>query len=316
MSTANPSQLRHSQSARISLRTTISAPDVMVMRGTRSADRPPGHDKFVGLVTLQREYVVRSYVTEPRVRAVGRLSTGLASLATDAISYAIGRNHILSGISIHVDQNEVVGLLGRDGAGKTCMFQLLAGLVAPNSGKIILDGQDITARMPDARVRLGLSYLAEEPSIFRDLSVEENIQLALTFAQLDTDARTPRLEELIRIFQLQGVRTQSATSLSGGERRRCEVARAMATNPAILLLDEPFRGLDPMSVGEVSRTIASLREQGTGILISDYDLHDLIELIDRAYVLHEGEVIFSGTAAELMADPGVRHLYLGESFSL
>lgn len=255
-------------------------------------------------------------MTGSLVRAVGRASTGLASLAADSICYGIGRNQILSGISIHVDQNEVVGLLGRDGAGKTCMFQLLAGLVAPSSGKIILDGQDITATVPDVRVFLGLSYLAEEPSAFRDLSVEENIQLALTFTEPDADVRTPRLEELIRIFQLQGVRRQSATSLSGGERRRCEVARAMATNPAILLLDEPFRGLDPMSVREVSRTVASLRGQGIGVLISDYDLHDLIELIDRAYVLHKGEVIFNGTAAELMADPGVRHLYLGESFSL
>lgn len=263
-----------------------------------------------------REFVVRNYAEQSRVWAVGTASTGAASLATDAISYAIGRNQILSGVSIHVDQNEVVGLLGRDGAGKTCLFQLLAGLTTPNSGTITLDGQDIAGLMPDARVRLGLSYLAEEPSIFRELSVEENIQLPLTFLEPDAGARPARLEELLRVFQLCNVRGQSATSLSGGERRRCEVARAMATRPAILLLDEPFRGLDPMSVTEVSRIVASLRAQKVGVLISDYDLHDLIELIDRAYVLHKGEVIFEGTAAELMADPGVRHLYLGENFSL
>lgn len=255
-------------------------------------------------------------MTGPRVWPVGQAGIGLASLATDAICYAIGRTQILSDISIHVDQDEVVGLLGRDGAGKTCLFQLLAGMAAPDSGIITLDGQDITARVPDFRVHLGLSYLAEEPSIFRDLSVEENIRLALTFSEPDEDAQTARLEELLQIFQLRSVRGQAATSLSGGERRRCEVARAMASRPAILLLDEPFRGLDPMSVREVSRTIASLREQRIGVLVSDYDLHDLIELIDRAYVLHEGRVIFDGTAAELMTDPGVRHLYLGEGFSL
>lgn len=253
---------------------------------------------------------------ESRIWVAEKASTGLASLATEAICFAIGRNRILSDISIHVDQNEVVGLLGRDGAGKTSLFQLLAGFVAPNSGRIILDGQDITARVADDRVRHGLSYLSEEPSIFRELSVEENIQLALGFSEPDADARIARLEELLRIFQLQRIRGQLATSLSGGERRRCEVARAMATHPAILMLDEPFRGLDPMSVKEVARTVTSLREQKIGVLISDYDLRDLIELIDRAYVLHEGTVIFSGTAAELMTDPVVRHLYLGESFSL
>jgi lipopolysaccharide export system ATP-binding protein len=240
----------------------------------------------------------------------------LVRLATEKICYAIGRNQILSNISIHVDQDEVVGLLGRDGAGKTSLFQLLAGFVAPNSGRVILGGQDITTRVANERVNQGLSYLPEEPSIFRELSVEENIELALSFSESDADVRIARLEQLLQEYQLNRVRGQSATSLSGGERRRCEVARAMATHPVILMLDEPFRGLDPMSVSEVVRTVTSLRERTIGVLISDYDLHDLIELIDRAYVLHEGSVIFDGTAAELITDPVVRHLYLGESFSL
>lgn len=253
---------------------------------------------------------------ESQISTVERASTGLTSLVTEAISLAVGKVQILSDISVHVDQNEVVGLLGRDGAGKTSLFQLLAGLVAPDSGRIILDGQDITAQVADDRVHHGLSYLPEEPSVFRELSVEENIELALSFSEPDPDARSTRLEELLEAFQLQRVRGQWAESVSGGERRRCEVARAMATHPAIMMLDEPFRGLDPMSVREVTRTVASLKEQKIGVLISDYDLHDLFGLIDRAYVLHEGGVIFSGTATELMSDPVVRHLYLGKSFSL
>jgi lipopolysaccharide export system ATP-binding protein len=253
---------------------------------------------------------------ESRISTAEGGCTGLASLVTEAISLAVGKNQILSDISVHVDQDEVVGLLGRDGAGKTSLFQLLAGLVAPDSGRIILDGQDVTEKVADDRVRHGLSYLPEEPSIFRELSVEENIELALSFSEPDPDARSTRLEELLEAFQLQRVRGQWAASVSGGERRRCEVARAMATHPAIMMLDEPFRGLDPMSVREVTRTVASLKEQKIGVLISDYDLHDLFGLIDRAYVLHEGGVIFSGTATELMSDPVVRHLYLGKSFSL
>lgn len=253
---------------------------------------------------------------ETRLWATERSSIGFVSLATEAICLTVGQTQILSNITIHVDQNEVVGLLGRDGAGKTSLFQLLAGLVAPDSGRILLDGHDITARVADNRVREGLSYLPEEPSIFQELTVEENLQLALGFSESYSAVRSARLEELLELFQLRRISGQLATSLSGGERRRCEVARAMATHPAILMLDEPFRGLDPMSVSDVARTVTSLREQKIGVLISDYDLHDLIELIDRAYVLHEGSVIFDGTAAELMTDPAVRHLYLGESFSL
>jgi lipopolysaccharide export system ATP-binding protein len=240
----------------------------------------------------------------------------LGHLATESLDLAVGRHQILSNISVQVRTNEIVGLLGRDGSGKTCLFELLAGLVSPSSGTILFDGADITGWNEDERARHGLAYLPEEPSIFRNLTVAENIQLALDIVEPVVEARSIRLERLLEAFQLLDVRDQLATSLSGGERRRCEVARALAAQPTILMLDEPFRGLDPMSVVEVAKAINGLKDEGVGLLVSDYDLHDLIDLIDRAYVLHEGQVIFSGTSSELLADCGVRHSYLGESFAL
>jgi lipopolysaccharide export system ATP-binding protein len=244
----------------------------------------------------------------------GRLCIG--RLVAESLCYSAGRNQILSDVTVEVANDEIVGLLGRDGAGKTSLFQLLAGLLAPDSGRILLNGTDVTARTEEERARLGLCYLPEEPSIFRDLTAEENVQLALDVLEPNVRARPSRLEQLLGSFQLLHVRNQPATSLSGGERRRCEVARSMAAHPAILMLDEPFRGLDPMSVREVARSVAALGERQVGVLISDYDLHDLIGLIDRAYVLHEGRIIFSGSSQELLADEAVRHLYLGESFTL
>jgi lipopolysaccharide export system ATP-binding protein len=242
--------------------------------------------------------------------------TEFGSLVAESVSFAIGKQPILSDISVQLAGNEIVGLLGRDGSGKTCLFELLAGLVAPSSGQIILNGVDATGWTVERRARHGLEYLPEEPSIFRELTVEQNIEVALSVSRRDSAARSAGLEKLLDDFQLKRVRAQSANSLSGGERRRCEVARALAAHPAILMLDEPFRGLDPMSVSGVTRAVASLRESGVGVLISDYDLHDLIGLIDRAYLLHEGRIIFSGTAEELMDDPAVRRCYLGESFAL
>lgn len=237
-------------------------------------------------------------------------------LVVDSLSYTIGHDEILADVSVEVSENEIVALLGRDGAGKTSLFQLLAGLVAPDSGRILLDGVDVSEETADERARLGLCYLPEEPSVFRELSVEQNIQLALDILEPGLEARAQRLEQLLNNFQLLHVRHQPADSLSGGERRRCEVARSMAAHPSVLMLDEPFRGLDPMSVREVARALGALRNDRVGVLVSDYDLHDLIELIDRAYVLHGGRIIFSGSAEELLADPAVRHLYLGESFTL
>lgn len=251
-----------------------------------------------------------------RILSAKLANASFGHLSAEAVSFAVGRHQIVSDVSVQVASNEVVGLLGRDGTGKTSLFELLAGLVSPSAGRIFLNGADMTCSNADSRARQGIAYLPEEPSIFRELTVEENIRLALDICGLDERAQYLELETLLQTFKLQQVRSQLATSLSGGERRRCEVARALASRPSILMLDEPFRGLDPMSVTEVVGAVVSLRGKGIGVLISDYDLHDLIDLIDRAYVLHEGKVIFSGSASELLADPGVRHLYLGETFAL
>lgn len=237
-------------------------------------------------------------------------------LVADGINYSAGGVQILSNVSLQVANNETVGLLGRDGAGKTSLFELLAGLAAPDSGQILFNDADVTEANAEERARLGLGYLPEEPSIFHGLSAEENIQMALDELEPDPAVRKTRLERLLTSFNLGYVRQQIADSLSGGERRRCEVARTMAAHPAILMLDEPFRGLDPMSVHEVADSILALKKQTVGVLISDYDLHDLIGLIDRAYVLHQGTIIFDGSTDELMADTSVRHLYLGEGFAL
>lgn len=249
------------------------------------------------------------------VHAVARDRT-FGHLEACSLSWHPAKQSILSDVSISVASDEVVGLFGRDGAGKTSLFELLAGFDAASSGVIRFNGVDITATSANERALLGLSYLPEEPSIFKGLTVEQNIQLALEFSSSADNAYSTRLEELLCTFQLDRVRQQSATSLSGGERRRCEIARAMATNPRIFILDEPFRGLDPMSIREVAQSIATLKRNGVGVIVSDYNLRDIIGLIDRAYVLHEGQMIFSGPPDQMLSDPKVRHLYLGEQFAL
>jgi lipopolysaccharide export system ATP-binding protein len=255
-------------------------------------------------------------VKESWIQMADAARADIGRLAAESLSFAIGSRWILSDVSVRVAHGEIVGLLGPDGSGKTCLFELLAGLVRPSSGAIFLNGMNVTGCAADKRARQGLSYLPEEPSLFRELTVEDNIQVALNVSELDAAARSIRRERLLQSFKLQSVRKQTATSLSGGERRRCEVARALASHAAILLLDEPFRGLDPMSIADVANAVVSLRESDIGVLISDYDLHDLVKLVDRAYVLHEGCVIFSGTVSELLDSPAVRHLYLGDSFVL
>jgi lipopolysaccharide export system ATP-binding protein len=237
-------------------------------------------------------------------------------LCAEDLCVSIDGRPVLSNLSLQVEQGEAVGLLGRDGAGKTSCFQALAGLMRVDSGRIMLNGADLTQMPADRRARLGLSYLPEEVCIFRGLTAAENIEIALETRGLGAAEQSRELERLLTSFGLECLRDQRATTLSGGERRRCEVARAMATRPLILMLDEPFRGLDPMSVREVREVVSQLKREEVGVLISDYDLHDMLELIDRAYVIHDGRAIFSGTPAALLDDPEVRHLYLGESFSL
>lgn len=218
----------------------------------------------------------------------------------------------LDGLSLHVGHGEIVGLFGRDGAGKTVCFEAIMGLIAIDAGQIILDGRDITHLTVDRRGPLGLAYLQQEPSIFRGMTTAQNISAALEHTESDEQARGARLEELLDEFSIDYVRDVPSQRLSGGERRRCEVARAMAAAPSIMLLDEPFAGIDPMSVTSIKSTICQLRDMDVGILMADQNVHEAIQIIDRAYVIHLGKLIFEGTPDAMQADHEVRRLYLGE----
>ena len=238
------------------------------------------------------------------------------NLCIENLSVSIDGRAVLTNVSIEVAQSEVVALLGRDGAGKTICFQTLAGLVAVDTGRIALNGTDLTRLTADRRALLGLTYLPEDVCIFRNLTVAENIQIALNVRHMTEPERDAELDRILSTFSLTALREQPAMTLSGGERRRCEVARAMATDPIFLMLDEPFRGLDPGSIEEIKQVIRMLRLQNVGVLLTDYDLRDVFEIADRAYVIHEGEVVFQGTPAELTIDPRSRHLFLGDGFSI
>lgn len=232
------------------------------------------------------------------------------------LSVEAGGHRVLSDLSLTVRRGEIVGLLGRDGAGKTSCFEAMAGLVPVLGGQVRLNGVDITDWSVDRRARLGLAYLPEEPSVFRGLTVEENIAAVLEGREMSTVDRSAALEQLLTDFDLAQIRSQVASTISGGERRRCEVARAMALKPLVLLLDEPFRGLDPTSIDSVKQLMVQLKSCAVGVLASDYDLHDLLILTDRVYLLHGGRVAFSGTATQLLADAHAHRIFLGEGFSL
>ncbi|WP_205481540.1 LPS export ABC transporter ATP-binding protein [Sphingomonas arenae] len=244
-----------------------------------------------------------------------RAEAPAASLEVQDLSLTIEGRAVLRDLSLRVERGEVVALLGRDGAGKTLCFQAIAGLAPHNAGRMRLGQWDVTEWPADERARKGLSYLPEEDCIFHGLTVAENIALALELNEGEAE-RSADLERLLAAFRLSALRDQPASTLSGGERRRCEVARAMAACPAILMLDEPFRGLDPLAVAEIRRLLLQLKGEGVGVLVSDYDLHDLYDVMDRAYVLHEGTLVFSGNRDALLSDPEVRRLYLGETFKL
>jgi lipopolysaccharide export system ATP-binding protein len=215
-----------------------------------------------------------------------------------------------------VHRGEVVGLLGPNGAGKTTCFYSVMGLVKPDSGRIVLDGQDITDLPMYRRAILGLGYLPQETSIFRGLTVEQNIIAVLEVSEPDRQARSERLERLLDEFGLTGLRESPAMALSGGERRRCEIARALAADPSIMLLDEPFAGIDPISISDIRDLVKELKQRGIGVLITDHNVRETLDIVDRACIIYDGQVLFAGTPDALVADPEVRRLYLGESFAL
>jgi lipopolysaccharide export system ATP-binding protein len=249
-------------------------------------------------------------------RSLAESQQSVVGLEVRSIAKAYDRRAVLHDVSLNVHGGEVVGLLGPNGAGKTTCFYSVMGLVKPDSGRILLDGQDITELPMYRRAILGLGYLPQETSIFRGLTVEENILAVLEVAEPDGRARAERLERLLGEFGLTGLRDAPALALSGGERRRCEIARALAADPSIMLLDEPFAGIDPISISDIRELVRELKKRGIGVLITDHNVRETLDIVDRACIIYDGQVLFAGTPDALVADPEVRRLYLGESFAL
>lgn len=235
-------------------------------------------------------------------------------LVVASLTKRYGKTLALDDLSLHVGHGEVVGLFGRDGAGKTTCFEAIMGLVGIDSGQVILDGRDITRLTIDRRAPLGLGYLKQESSIFGGMTTAENIAAALEHSERDKAVRSRRLEDLLERFSIEYVRDTPSPRLSGGERRRCEVARSMASSPNIMLLDEPFAGIDPLSVNSIKDTIRTLKKLGVGVLMADQNVRETIGIVDRAYVIHFGRLIFDGSPQHMMHDADVRRFYLGEDF--
>jgi lipopolysaccharide export system ATP-binding protein len=223
---------------------------------------------------------------------------------------------VVKRVSIEVEQGEIVGLLGPNGAGKTTTFYMIVGLISPNDGKIFIDDRDITKEPVYRRARLGIGYLSQEASVFRKLSVEDNLMAVLEMSDLTGEEQRARLEELLQEFGLQKIRKSLGIQLSGGERRRTEIARALALSPKFILLDEPFAGVDPIAVEDIQHIVSRLKDKNIGILITDHNVHETLSITDRAYLLFEGNILKSGTSYELAQDEQVRRVYLGKNFEL
>jgi lipopolysaccharide export system ATP-binding protein len=237
-------------------------------------------------------------------------------LRVEGLEKSYRKRVIIRGVSMSLDRGEVVGLMGPNGSGKTTTFYAIAGLITPEAGSVEIDGQEATFLPMYRRAKLGIGYLPQEMSIFRGLNVEENIMAILEIVERDKEVRRARLEELLAEFSIERLRKSSALSLSGGERRRVEIARCLAAKPKYLLLDEPFAGVDPIAVGDIRALVADLKNRGIGVLITDHNVRETLGIVDRAYILHDGQVLMSGTTEEVVANENVRRVYLGEGFSL
>lgn len=237
-------------------------------------------------------------------------------LYTENIAKSYKARKVVKGVSVSVSQGEIVGLLGPNGAGKTTSFYMIVGLVNPDEGNVFLDDKDITGYPMYRRSQLGVGYLPQEVSVFRKLTVEDNIMAILEMTKLSKEERHDKLEKLLNEFGLQHVRKNMGGSLSGGEKRRTEIARALATDPKFVLLDEPFAGVDPIAVEDIQSIVADLKNRNIGILITDHNVQETLSITDRAYLLFEGSILKSGTAEELAADEQVRKVYLGQNFEL
>ncbi|MDO8587489.1 MAG: LPS export ABC transporter ATP-binding protein [Armatimonadota bacterium] len=226
-----------------------------------------------------------------------------------------GRN-VVDGISLEISKGEIVGLLGPNGAGKTTTFYMIVGLVKPDGGRVLLDGKDISGLPMYRRARMGIGYLPQEPSVFRKLTVAENILLVLEMMGMGGRERNKRLEALLKELNIESIRNQKGQILSGGERRRTEIARALATEPHFILLDEPFTGVDPIAIGDIQDIIAQLKTKGIGIIITDHNVRETLAITDRAYIISDGQIRTSGSSADLPNDPVAKQFYLGDRFSM
>ncbi len=245
-----------------------------------------------------------------------RLVAEQTGLVVVQVGKSFRRRPVVRSVSLQLRRGEAVGLLGPNGAGKTTCFYMITGLIPADTGSIFLDGHDITALPMYRRARLGIGYLPQEASIFRGLTVEQNIMSVAELVERDAQKRRQLVDDLLAEFAIEHLRRAPALALSGGERRRVEIARALATQPSFMLLDEPFAGIDPIAIGEIRKLVHHLKERGIGVLITDHNVRETLDIIDRAYIIHDGEVMTEGTPREIVSNTDVRRVYLGEKFSL
>ena len=245
-----------------------------------------------------------------------RLVAHNRGLTTNNLGKRFKKRPVVRGVNLTIQRGEVVGLLGPNGAGKTTCFYIITGLIAPDYGTVVLDGQDITDLPMYRRARLGIGYLPQEPSIFRGLSVEGNIRGVLEVVEKSRERREAILDTLLAEFSITHLRRTPALALSGGERRRVEIARSLASNPHFILLDEPFAGIDPIAVGDIRDLVVHLKDRGIGVLITDHNVRDTLDIIDRAYIIHDGMVLMEGEPSDIVGNEDVRRVYLGEQFRL
>ncbi len=244
------------------------------------------------------------------------LAPDSGGLRIESLRKSYKKRVVIRDVSLSLKQGEVVALLGPNGSGKTTTFYAIAGLIYPEGGHIFIDGRDVTNLPMYRRAKLGIGYLPQEMSIFRGLSVEDNIMAILDISESDRHKRRERLEELLSEFSVEHLRRAPALALSGGERRRVEIARCLAAKPRYLLLDEPFAGVDPISVGDIRHLVADLKKRGIGVLITDHNVRETLEIVDRAYILHDGKVLMSGTPKDVVENENVRRVYLGDNFRI
>lgn len=259
---------------------------------------------------------MKKKIDTPESAFTPRLVDKNSGLKAHNIGKSYAKRPVVRDVSLQVSRGEAVGLLGPNGAGKTTCFYMITGLIAPDYGTILLDGNDITSLPMYRRARLGVGYLPQEASIFRGLTVEQNIMAVLEVSEPDPEKRQVMLDELLAEFSITHLRHAPAIALSGGERRRVEIARALASHPSFILLDEPLAGIDPIAVAEIRLLVSHLKDRGIGVLITDHNVRETLEIIDRAYIMHGGVVLMEGTPREIVDDVEVRRVYLGEKFSL